>query len=386
VKRVLFWLFILGSASASSQQLRIGLFRDNNLQRITLSYNDGSYSIIADTTDFGSILPNEFIEVSFIKKGSVSLKKGTEELGQFTKVTVIQNQTGTSLILAPKSPNLKQRKYKDDFELTGGSKGITLVNLVDVDNYVSGVVESEGGSGRQLEYYKVQAVISRTYALKYLGKHKKEGFDLCDRTHCQAYYNMVRYSPEIDSAVIATHDVVMESYDGKLIDAYFHANCGGQTCEPHLIWNEEIDYLSTFRDTFCIYTKQATWEKRISQKDWVDFLVLKYSYPIYDSLCASLVCTFDQPERTAFYLHPMFGIPLRDIRDHFDLKSTFFSCHPEGEDVVLQGRGFGHGVGLCQEGAMKMAKLGYTYDQIARYYFPKVLLVNYFDQRYFRLN
>jgi stage II sporulation protein D len=386
VKQFVFIQLLLFSAFSSAQQLRIGLFRDNNLQRISLSYNDGSYAVIADTTDFGAILPNEFIEVSFIKKGSIALKKGTEELGTFSKVTVIQNQPGTSLVLVPKSPNLKQRKYKDDFELTAGSKGITLVNLVDIDNYLAGVVESEGGTGRQLEYYKVQAVISRTYALKYLGKHKKEGFDLCDRVHCQAYYNMVRYTPEIDSAVQATHDMVMETYDGKLIDAYFHANCGGQTCEPHLIWNEEIDYLTTFKDTFCIYTKQATWEKRISQKEWVDFLVLKYSYPIYDSLCATMVCRFDQPERTAFYLHPMFGIPLRDIRDHFDLKSTFFSCYPEGEEVVLKGRGFGHGVGLCQEGAMKMAKLGYTYDQIARYYFPKVLLVNYFDERYFRLN
>jgi stage II sporulation protein D len=369
-----------------AQQLRIGLFRDNNLQRISLSYNDGSYSIIADTNEFGSILPNEFIEVSFIKKGSVSLKKGTQELGVFSKITIIQNQPGTSLILVPKSPNLKQRKYKDDFELTGASKGITVVNLVDIDNYLSGVVESEGGSGKHMEYYKVQAVISRTYALKYLAKHKKEGFDLCDRTHCQAYFNMVRYTSEIDSAVLSTHDVVMESMDGKLVDAYFHANCGGQTCEPHLIWNEEVDYLTTFKDTFCIYTKQATWEKRIPQKDWVDFLVLKYRYPIYDSLCASMVCKFDQPERTGFYLHPIFGIPLRDIRDHFDLKSTFFSCYPEGEEVVLKGRGFGHGVGLCQEGAMKMAKLGYTYDQIIRYYFPNIMLVNYFDERYFRLN
>jgi stage II sporulation protein D len=374
--------FLTGFVSA--QQLRIGLFRDNNIQRISLSYNDGSYSIFADTNDFGAILPNEFIEVSFIRKGNIALKKGTEDLGIFSKILVIQNIPGASLVLAPKSPNQKQRKYKDDFELSAGGKGISIVNLVDIDNYVAGVVESEGGAGRPTEYYKVQALISRTYALKYLGRHKKEGFDLCDRVHCQVYHSMVRYSPEIDSAVLATHDIVLETEDGKLIDAYFHANCGGQTSEPHLIWNEEIDYLTSFRDTFCIYTRQASWEKRILQKDWIDFLVLKYSYPIHDSLCASIVCTFDQPERIAFYLHPVFGIPLRDLRDHFDLKSTFFSCYPEGEYVLLKGRGFGHGVGLCQEGAIKMAKLGYTCDQIARYYFPKVQLINFFEQRYFR--
>jgi stage II sporulation protein D len=169
---------------------------------------------------------------------------------------------------------------------------------------------------------------------------------------------MVRLSPEIDTAVLATHNIVMQELSGNLIDAYFHANCGGQTCEPHYIWNEKIDYLTTFKDTFCIYTKQATWEKRIDRNEWIDFLVNKYDYPLHDSLCAAMVCNFDQPERLAFYLHPMFGIPLRDVRDHFDLKSTFFSCYPEGEQVVLKGRGFGHGVGLCQEGAMKMARYG----------------------------
>ncbi len=379
----LFFAFIISitTFAAQAQQIRIGLFRDNNVQRISFSYNDGSYSFFADTTDFGSILPNEFIEISWLKKGSVILRKGTVELGTFNRIFIVQNQTNTSIVLNPKSPSLKQRKYKDDFEVTAATKGLTIVNMADMDNYLAGVVESEGGSNRNQEYYKVQALMSRTYALKYWGKHKKEGFDLCDRVHCQAYYNMVRLSPEIDTAVRATHNIVMQELNGNLIDAYFHANCGGQTCEPHFIWNEEIDYLTTFKDTFCIYTKQANWEKRIDQKEWIDFLVNKYNYPMYDSMCASMVCTFDQPNRLAFYLHPMFGIPLRDVRDHFDLKSTFFSCYPEGEQVVLKGRGFGHGVGLCQEGAMKMAKHGYSYDQIAKYYFPNIKLVDYFHER-----
>jgi stage II sporulation protein D len=61
---------------------------------------------------------------------------------------------------------------------------------------------------------------------------------------------------------------------------------------------------------------------------------------------------------------------MRDLREKFDLKSSFFSVHAEGEFVVLEGRGYGHGVGLCQEGAMKMAKSSYTFDQILRFYFP----------------
>jgi stage II sporulation protein D len=169
----------------------------------------------------------------------------------------------------------------------------------------------------------------------------------------------------------------------QLIDSYFHANCGGQTCEPQDVWNEKIEYLYSFIDTFCIYTKQATWEKRIDKTAWQNFLVDKYDYPIYDSTYLSMIFTFNQPQRKAFYIHPVFGIPLRDIREEFDLKSTFFSCHLEGEVVVVQGRGFGHGVGLCQEGAMKMAKSGFNFRQIALFYFPNISITNYSEYKFY---
>lgn len=377
------FLFALFCWAFNAQQLRIGVLRDYSVKRISFSYNDGSYSIVADTTDFGAILPNEFVDLSY-EAGKVKLKKGVTELGIFDHVYLLQTTPSTSIVLNAKTPVVKARKYEDDFEISANTKDLTIVNLVDIDNYLAGVVESEGGGGRHIEYYKVQALMSRTYVLKYLGKHKKDGFDLCDRVHCQAYHSMMRLTPIIDSAVHQTHDIVMVDEKGAFIDSYFHANCGGQTCEPQYIWNEKINYLSTFKDTFCIYTKQATWEKRVSQDAWRKFLVQKYNYPIDDSTFASLIYTFDQPERKAFYIHPVLGIPLRDLREEFDLKSTYFSCKPEGAEVVISGRGFGHGVGLCQEGAMKMAKLGFNFQQIALFYFPGIHLVNLSEEKFYR--
>jgi stage II sporulation protein D len=382
VKLLITFLFISIVCGLQAQQMRIGVLRDNKVKRISFSYSVGSYSIFGDTSDFGSILPNEFIEVS-IENDKVKLKKGTIELGNFQKIYLIQNNPNTSLVLTSKVPVVKQRKYEDDFEISSNGKELALINLVDIDNYLAGVVESEGGGGRHIEYYKVQALMSRTYAIKYRGKHKKEGFDLCDGVHCQAYHSMMRFTPIIDSAVHQTHDLVMLDSKNQLIDSYFHANCGGQTCEPQYIWNEKIDYLYSFIDTFCIYTKQATWEKRIDKMLWQNFLVDKYDYPIYDSTYASMIFSFNQPQRKAFYIHPVFGIPLRDIREEFDLKSTFFSCHLEGEEVVVNGKGFGHGVGLCQEGAMKMAKSGYNFMQIALFYFPMVTITSYSDLRFY---
>jgi stage II sporulation protein D len=367
-----------------AQQMRIGVLRDHSVKRITFSYNDGSYSVFGDTSYFGSILPNEFVDLSQGKSGKVNLKRGTTELGEFQHVYLIQNSINTSLTLTAKTPSLKARKYKDDFEITSTDKGLTIVNLVDMNNYLAGVVESEGGGGKHLEYYKVQAVMSRSYALKYRSKHRNEGFELCDRVHCQAYHNMMRFTPIIDSAVRQTSDLVLTATDGGVIDAYFHANCGGQTCEPQYVWNGKVDYLTTFKDTFCIYTKQANWETRVSQEKWKDFMVKKYNFPIQDSICAAMIYNFEQDERKAFYIHPVFGIPLRDLREEFNLKSTYFSCYPEGNDVVIKGKGFGHGVGLCQEGAMKMARTGLDFEQILKFYFPGSSIIHFGEKTFFQ--
>lgn len=362
--------------------MRIGVYRDYKISRVSFAYDEESYSIYGDSLHFGSILPNEFVELEVIGN-KVRLKIGVVEKGQFDHVYLVQNKIGGSINLNPKSPNLKQRKYRDDFDVYSNGTHLSIVNNVDINNYLAGVVESEGGGGKHLEYYKVQALMSRTYLMKYMKRHSKEGFSLCDRVHCQAYHSMMRFTPKIDDAVKETEGIVMVDEKHRMVDSYFHANCGGQTCEPDYVWNNAIPYLTTFLDTFCIYTKQATWEKKIPKSSWQNFLVTKYGYPIHQPGMAALIFTFDQPERKAFYIHPSLGIPLRDLRTEFKLKSTFFSCHPEGDYVVLEGRGFGHGVGLCQEGAMKMAKSGYTYDQIARFYFPGVTIVNLNQKQFF---
>ncbi|EPB65653.1 SpoIID/LytB domain protein, partial [Ancylostoma ceylanicum] len=215
-----------------AQQMRIGVFRDYTIKRIVVAYNSGSYSIYGDTTHFGSILPNEFIDVS-VEGNKLRLKLGVVDKGLYSKVVLHQNNLGSSITLDPRaSKTIKSRKYEDDVELFPSGNAITVVNLIDIDNYLSGVVESEGGGGQDIEYYKVQALMSRTYALKYVNKHNKEGFALCDRVHCQAYHSMLRFTPLIREAVQSTSGSIMLDDKDQLIDSYFHANCGGQTSEP----------------------------------------------------------------------------------------------------------------------------------------------------------
>ena len=250
-----------------------------------------------------------------------------------------------------------------------------------MNNYISGVVESEGGGERHIEYYKVQALMSRTYALNNKRRHIKDGFELCDRVHCQAYHNKLKHTPKIRQAVDETSDEVIINFNDELVATYFSANCGGQTCDASYVWNNSVPYLSSFKDTFCIYTRQANWTKRVSKTNWASFLNKKYG--VLEVIYGELIYNFDQENRKAFYIHPSLGVPLRELRKEFKLKSTYFSTRIEGDDVLLIGRGFGHGVGLCQEGAMKMADLGFSYRQIALYYFNKIKIVEYSKNQFF---
>ncbi|MBI2258733.1 MAG: SpoIID/LytB domain-containing protein [Flavobacteriia bacterium] len=359
-----------------SQELRIGILRDYAIQRSVVSYNQGSYSLFGDTLLLDSLFEHQLFEFQ-TDENSILVKKGVQKIGYFNKVFLIANDSNSSFTIVSKIPQSKERKYKGNLEIFIQKSKLQVINVVDMDSYLAGVIESEGGAGRDIEYYKVQGVMCRTYALKNLQRHESEDFMLCDRVHCQAYHHMLRYSPKIQDAVNQTKGEILIDSDGHLAGTFFHANCGGQTSEAAYIWNKNLPYLNTFIDTFCIYTKQATWEKKILQQIWADFLVDKYNYPIYDSVYGPLIFSFNQSERQAFYHSSSLGIPLRDIRDQFDLKSTFFNCYPEGKYVVLRGRGVGHGVGLCQEGAMRMARFQFSYKQIALYYFPGLKFIQY---------
>lgn len=380
---IILFQFILFTCFVYGQDIRVGVYRANTIQQIEFAHNEGDYYIYGDTSNLGVITSNEF--VSIVREGrKVRLSKGVVSIGVYDTVFLRPIAENSAIRLRPIRPKLREKRYRDHFIVFASTNGLSLVNDASFSNYLGGVIESEGGGGKHVEYYKAQAVISRTYALRHFNRHRKDGFNLCDQVHCQVYHNMLIYTPDIDVAVKATDGVYMVyTITNSLVESYFHANCGGETSSSDYVWREDIPYLQPFKDTFCIYTRQATWEKRVSKIEWRNFLINNYFYPIKDSLYKSLIYTFDQDTRKAFYITPALGIPLRDIRYHFKLRSTFFSCYPDGNDVVIKGRGFGHGVGLCQEGAMNMAKNGIPYRHILSYYYSGVIFKNHYEELFF---
>lgn len=385
MKQLVFTIWLLLSGMLAAQELAIGVMRDYTISTLEIDYQEGNYAIYGDSSLVTNLWKTQ--QILFKRSGQkIKVIKEDKTLGFYSRIEIREMGNGNALriqCLAPVSK--KSRKYRNNFVLIPeGDKFIQVVNRVEMKHYLGGVIESEGGGGKHLEYYKVQAILSRTYALGHLSKHRKEGFQLCDRVHCQAYHNMLIYTSTIKDAVKATKGVVMLNQQFRLAQGFYFANCGGQTSEADFVWNTPVPHCQSVIDPFCTHSRQANWNKRINATTWKNYLVEQFGYPVNDSTYSSLIYNFNQPTRHAFYIYPQLGIPLRDLRMHFRLKSTWFSCRKEGNEVVLTGKGFGHGVGLCQEGAMNMARKDYTAQEILNFYFTDVYLMNYFDWTFFK--
>ena len=167
-------------------------------------------------------------------------------------------------------------------------------------------------------------------------------------------------------------EVITDSL-GEIIMSVFHSNSGGQTCNSEDVWGRALPYLRSVKDTFSVAQRNYYWQKKILRKDWLAFLKNKYNYPIEDAKSVKKVVNFNQYNRRVYLVD---NIDLRSIREHFKLRSTFFSVSEDGDNVKLSGYGFGHGVGLSQEGAINMARLGYNYIEILKFYYLGVQIKN----------
>jgi stage II sporulation protein D len=251
-----------------------------------------------------------------------------------------------------------------------------LINRVDIEKYVAGVVQSEVlGSSKDIEFFKIQAIIARTYTLTNIMKHMKEGYNLCDETHCQAYYRRCN-TADIMQAVAETFCDVIIDGEGKLISAAFHSNSGGQTQNSEDVWTISTSYLRSVVDTFSIGGKNYTWETKIPKKEWIDYFAKTYPNVVNQPEKLKLLCNY-APESRKKYM--MDSIPLRNIRTSFKLRSSYFSVSEDKEMVVLKGKGYGHGVGLSQEGAINMVRSGKTNEEVIKFYYTGVSIVKYTD-------
>lgn len=262
-----------------------------------------------------------------------------------------------------------QEVYADDFEMFENGQ---FINSVQIDNYVSRVMVKEVGSSAPMEYLKVQAILSRTYAVKNLERHKKDGFDLCNSVHCQVYDGEKTVSSILNLATAETSGIIVVDSAEQPILSAFSANCGGQTANSEDVWFERLSYLRSVTDSFCLEERSAKWEKSIPINDWQTYYDEYTGQPRDNWTELRIAATRNRSITIDSSL-----LNLNEIRRKFRLRSTYFNLSFTDDSAEFSGLGYGHGVGLCQQGAIKMAKEGYDHKEILGVYFTGVRLMDH---------
>lgn len=353
---------------ANSKNLYVDILSAASISSIDLSVVKGFYQVELDDNKILRFDGDDHLVMQVVGN-KVSISKNERLVGIYNEVHV--KTKDDNAFLKVKYNKGKINYYEDELLFRGLISKLQIINIVELNHYVAGVVESEIGNVRNHELLKVQAVISRTYALKHLERHKASQVQLCDQVHCQVYHGKSRFNDFIQHAVDSTNYEVIVDSKNALIEAVFHANCGGQTVNSEDVWSMKRSYLRSVVDTFCTKEKQAYWEKEIDKKDWLAYLSKKSGKDVIDA------CTFQIQQR--INLMPCCSVRMEDLRIDFRLKSTFFNVDESPEKVLLHGRGFGHGVGMCQEGSINMANSGIPYKSIITFYYSNIQIVDYRD-------
>ena len=308
------------------------------------------------------------------------------------------------------------RSYRGSLRLSFlGEERIKIVNIIDLEAYLYGVVGAElySKSREDMAALAAQAVAARTYTIENLGKHELEGFDLCSTVHCQVYQGIERESPLIQEAVDMTKGEILV-YGGQTISAVYHSSSGGATAGAEQVWSTrysgylrprpdevidpETDSLVKLGEDRPGYHWEVEWQadelsstlhrylgSEISIKVPSTAVLREIKIGKKDALgrAKQLLVTYDEVDESGGSRRAEYEVRKDKIRwvlrrpDGRILPSTRFDLEVKQADgkiqkVVAVGKGNGHGLGLSQAGALHMSRLGYGYRDILLHYYTDV--------------
>ena len=272
----------------------------------------------------------------------------------------------------------------DPVAITARDGVLIIAVTLPVENYVERVVASESGPDDSPESLKALAIVVRSFALH--EAHGHADYDVCDSTHCQLLHwdgsgerNSTGNSVRRTAAHAATLATAGETlwFHGQRALAYFGKDCGGRTASPDEIWPraKPLPYLPSQPDRFCTANGTRQWASQITRAELTAALAAHgLAQPGWQNLSVArrgvsgraVVLQLDGAEISAEDFRLAVGESLGWNR----IPSTWFEVSRQGDTFAFHGRGWGHGVGLCQKGAAAMAAQGHTTREIFSQYFP----------------
>lgn len=337
-------LVLVAVSASNAQDVRIGVLGLFHPSQLTVASIPGAAVILhIDQKDFPLDPTSSTSKVTAqARHDELALTYGTQSLVAHTIVFTSSDGGVAGFVLA--IPGKIARRYRGRLEITCKSGELVPVVTMDLETAVASVVAAERLSGEPVEALKAQAVATRSYFIAGKGRH--ENFDFCDTTHCQ----FLRSPPAAQSltlrAVEATRGLILE-FDSHVFAAMYTRSCSGRTHTPVEVGLPAAVY--PYYSVGCAYCQRnpAQWQSRISLKNAVGLIPL------------------NEPAR------------LRVARKvgWQTIPSNDFKMRKKDGQVLLDGVGQGHGIGLCQAGSKAMAERGANFREILAHYYPNAVLV-----------
>lgn len=297
---------------------------------------------------------------------------------------------------------IDDKKYRGKLRIFCFNNKIQLVNELNIEDYIKGVITREMPIGKKTENYnalKAFSICIRTYAFNKVVLNK-ESFDLYADTRDQVYGGVISETDYTNKIVDETTGQIL-SFDDKPALVFYHSTCGGYTEDVQNVFNlAPLDYLKSVydgEDPYCKISPRYKWSEQYSESVLIDRLfdsrlLESKNYTIRNVLVKSrfqsgrvneleikLTSSSSQDKDLS-----IFGNNIRNVIKTTDgksiLRSTMFDLSfDENKNIVINGKGFGHGVGLCQWGAIGQSRMGYDYKEILKHYYPGTEIISIND-------
>ena len=284
-------------------------------------------------------------------------------------------------------------RFRGNLKIINSSDSIAVVNTIDLESYLKGVIPKEMPLGKGEEYFealKAFAICARTYSLNRM-KRNGDNFDVFVDTRDQVYGGVDAEKEISNRAVDETKGLVL-TYDRKIATVFYHSTCGGRTEKVQNVFAvDSIPYLQGVEDgypPYCSISPSFNWTETYPEDLFIDRLrnaglidsefyriseievVIRFESGRVNELKIDLVSSTDKNKSISIFGNNIRSI-IRTANNKSILKSNWFDINlDENKNVTITGKGYGHGVGFCQWGAINQSKLGYGYKKILFHYFP----------------
>jgi stage II sporulation protein D len=327
------------------------------------------------------LIGTELTTITLLSSAGIRIK-GAQSTSVRKKLTVSASAIGRSMVLESINDSIQVngKAYRGSIEIRKKGNGrLQVINDLDLESYLLGVVAAEVPSDWEMEVLKAQAVASRTYALYQKQNAGRRPYHILATVDSQMYLGRRGERPRATKAVEDTQGLVI-TYRSEVIPAFYHSSCGGHTENALELWGIDEPYLKGVDCDCQNISKYGIWEKRFTIAGVIRAL-RREGFRLVDigSVEMGDITPAGRVKNVIFrHSGRAISVPAEAIRaalGYANIPSIFFEPELMDQEVVFSGRGLGHGIGLCQWGAKEMARNGADYRSILSHYYPGTIVV-----------